>query len=577
MGRTIRQYGEVFAAAPVVPEKPYTYKITQQQRYFKVERNAKVWDYSVESIPGILHRPDGVYEIPLYESYRLLELESRTNPEVILKWEGTSRDFALKQLNRVSTLDNVAQQEDVEYPDVLAGISLRPFQRIGAKFIELANGRAILGDDPGLGKSIQALSYVMKNNKSAIILCPASLKANWLNYIERFTGEKGYYLEGRTPSEGDVHLLLTKKPRFLVVNYDILGGSEMKLDNGKTVFPWVAILSLAKYDVAILDECHKLKNPDAKRTRAALALEYNEVIGMSGTPILNRPGEFYTILHIIAPEIFTSRERYEFNFTYNRNTPRNTAELHRLLRSLMIRRTQKDVNKQLPPVNRITELCELSAAGQVSYQKALKGVYESLAEFGGESSDITSILAQLVRCKQICAQDKVNHTADLATDLYDSTEKKVLIFTQFVPVAEAIARRLGQETLLVTGSVSQSERFNMCQQFQSDPNIHFLVGTTQVMQEGLNLTEAHTVIFNDTTWTPANEIQAEGRAYGRLNDAHGITSYYQIASDTIEVETQKLRERKLAIITEVVDGVEVTRRSNDSIAMEIINYLKGMR
>jgi SNF2 family DNA or RNA helicase len=571
----LRIYGPIVETTPKEPEKPHNYKITQFQRYFRVERNPKLWDISVEYIPGVIIRPTGIYEIPLYESYRLLELETKG---LVLKWEGDSRTFALKQLERVNTLDAIAQLEDVEYPDVLNTIKLRPFQRVGARFLELANGRALIGDDPGLGKSAQALAYAVKNNKSVLIICPASLKANWLNYIYTYTGTKGYYLEGRIPTNGDMHLLLTKKPKYLVVNYDILGSSEIKTDAGDFLYPWISLLSLAKYDLTILDECHKLKNPDAKRTKAALKLVCNEVVGLSGTPVLNRPGEFYTILHILAPEIFTSRERYEYNFTAGKYQPRNTKALHQLLRSIMIRRTQADVNKQLPPVNRITELCTLSAAGRKSYEKALAGVYEALTEFNksGEQ-DITSVLAQLVRCKQICAQDKVNHTADLAVDLFDQTEKKVLIFTQFVDTATAIARRLGQETLLITGAIDQSKRFDMCNTFQSDKSIHFLVATIQVMQEGLNLTEAHNVIFNDTTWTPANEIQAEGRAYGRLNDAHGINSYYQIAEDTIEVEIQHLRDKKLAMITEVVDGVEHARQSNISIASEIISYLKEKR
>ena len=160
---------------------------------------------------------------------------------------------------------------------------------------------------------------------------------------------------------------------------------------------------------------------------------------------------------------------------------------------------------------------------------------------------------------------------------------KVLIFFQFKACAFAIAARLGDECLsfvtrgqkdFVTANNMEQDR--LVQQFQNDPKIKFLVVTEKTAKEGHDITKAAYIIFNDLFWTPAAHDQAEGRAYMRQSDPHGITSYYLITdkrSGQIEEWIWGLLNLKTSIIGQVVDGLEATR--DTSIGMALIAKLKG--
>jgi SNF2 family DNA or RNA helicase len=224
------------------------------------------------------------------------------------------------------------------------------------------------------------------------------------------------------------------------------------------------------------------------------------------------------------------------------------------------------------------------------YEKILSGIYETITTFkpdrGGEEQIITSILAQIMRLKQVCAIDKAESTADLAVELYDSSEgednRKVLVFSQFKAVAYRIAQHLGSEALcFVTRNGNEyvtanaEERDKLVQAFQNDPKWKFLVVTEKTTKEGHNITAAGSVIFNDLFWTPAAHEQAEGRAYGRLSNLHSISSYYHIVDyegNGIEEWIWKLLDMKRNVIEAVVEGVETSR--DTSVAKMLIEKLK---
>ena len=288
------------------------------------------------------------------------------------------------------------------------------------------------------------------------------------------------------------------------------------------------------------------------------------------------------MLNWIAPHLFPSYENFLQRYTWDGKDARNVKELRETLKSLFLRRRKKDVLPDLPPINRMWQWHELSEAARIAYKDVLvNGVYRELLahELGtARESDVTSILAQILRLKQICAQDKVDHTSDLAIDLFDSSEGvnggagKVIVFSQFKSTVHAIARRLAPEAVTITGDLAMNQRTVIQDKFQEDPNIHFLVATWQTSGEGLNLTAADYVIFNDLFWRPGDHQQCEERAYGRLNDLHPIDSYYIAADQTIENWIQELLASKLRVIEQVVEGVNEDR--NPSIAMDLIRKLR---
>lgn len=562
------------------------YSITKNERFILIrcEPGANLWNwmyYNNELIPGVMKREFQSHinvEFPLTEAYRLIDLIANIREKGIkFKIDEETLRFATKQNVDRNALDKIALAKDIEYPDVLKTISLRPFQKVGATFIEHTGGRAIVCDEMGLGKSAQSLAYVKKNNLSAVIVCPASLKINWTRMISAYLEETAYVCSGEMPTPVDIENLSSKKYKYVVINYDILGRNiETKDKQGIpfTIYPWAMFINASNYDCIIFDEFHKIKNVDANRTKGALTLNAKSIVGLSGTPILNRPQESWPILHLLDRETFPSFARFESQYGAKNGYVRNLQQLQNLLKTRMIRRTKKDVMSELPPINRVNEYHELSIADKKRYETVLAGIYETLS---GGRYEVQNILSQILRLKQVCAQSKMETTVELAEELVESMEgdyKKVIIFSQFVECVTYIANNLGIPCVSFTGADSNEYRMAMCDKFQNDDNIKYLVCTTQVAAEGLNLTKAGAVIFNDLMWTPAAHQQAEGRAYGRLNDAHPISSYYVLVEKSIEEYIQSLLEAKLRVIEAVVDGTNNIRAS-ESVFNDVLEYLKN--
>lgn len=300
-----------------------------------------------------------------------------------------------------------------------------------------------------------------------------------------------------------------------------------------------------------------------------------KVTFLTGTPVVNRPAELFPMLNAIDPVTFYSRDNFMSRYSDGRNGARNVEEIQEILTPLMIRRKRADGSV----ANRIPQHTELSSAARDRYKKALEGIYEKL---DGREYNITNILSEIIRLKQICAEDTVGFTAELAQEIvdgYDEDEKhnKVIIFSQFKESALGIQSLLGAECLYISGDVSQKERMNKIELFQTQPHYKYLVGTIAIA-EGLNITKAGSVIHNDLLWTPSAHEQIEGRAFFRQSDYHGGDSHYILAENTIMGWIWGLLHEKMSTIKQVVDGeMEDEINSGGSIANALIQMIKENR
>lgn len=576
------------------------FEITKTERYLKVETNANADTKGITNIPGANydHRLGG-YIIPLTEGYKLFNFCKLLPETQTIIWSKEATDFVAGQVERRMKIDEIALAKnwDIKVPGLNA--TLKPYQNVGVAFFDANGGSGILGDDMGLGKTIQGIAVALKDTRRCVVVAPAGLKINWSRQIKKFTNESIYIVQGGTPTMYDMSLLLSRDcPRFIIINYDIFSKSVVvdksfvdedgiKHEKKEEKYPWIEIFNLMELDLIIYDEAHYLKNMGSNRSQASRQVQAKRTLCLTGTPVMNRPNELWPMLHLIDEVTFPSFERFVNQYTVDGKTVRNAEELKDLLKPLMIRRLHKDVTADLPKKNRIDEYYELSAKAKKLYTKVLNGVYENITT--GKEENVANILVQIQRLKQICAIDKVPATADLATRIYDSSDpserpKKVLIFSQFKATAYAIRTRLGSEAIGFVGRNSNkdfitadpAEQDRLVQQFQNDPDIHYLIVTEKTAKEGHDITQAMAVIFNDLFWTPAGHQQAEGRAYMRASDPHGIDSYYHIAEGTIDDWINELLADKLAIIENVVDGVNDSRiNPNDSIIKDIISNIKN--
>jgi SNF2 family DNA or RNA helicase len=579
-----------------------TWNIELGKRQIECFAGPRAATHIVYNIPGAAwDAKRKMMQVPMSEGYKLYE--SLQDVEGVV-WSDAASKFVIDQIDRRGRLDQIATMERGDkYRDFQMGeIKLRPFQEVGCEFVDATGGRALVGYEMGLGKTIIALAYAVKNNLRTVVICPASLKPNWAREVYKCTGTRAVVYSGGEPTQHDLVMALTKPPQYAIINYDIVGRKaeikDKKLDEegyvheaNQTRFFWVELINMMKPDLVIVDEGHYIKNMDSNRSKAVRQIKCPRVLCMTGTPVLNRPGELYPMLALLAPEQFPAYETFLTQYTRDGRTAKNVDELRSVLRTVMIRRLKKDVVKDLPPINRMNKYHELSPKAQRIYERIEQGVYEMVAEYDakGQSREmsVTNILVQIGRMKQVCAIDKVEDTADLATELYDQTDesedRKVLIFSQYKAVAYAIYQRLADQGALCFVrrgedsfiTADNNERDALVQQFQNDPSIKYLIVTEKTAKEGHNITAAGHVIFNDLFWTPAAHEQGEGRAYGRLSDLHTISSYYMITDmdgEGIEEWIMELLASKMAMINEVVEGVEGSRDS--SIAMELIQKMK---
>lgn len=578
---------------------PYTVSI---ERSINIKLNREALTGYFYDIPGFaFNNVKRTIEIPIGEGWRLKKIIDERNLNESFVFLGDSADQIVKQVEDRMRLDSIALAEDVpDFPEVpgLKGVVPRSFQKVGVKFFMLNGGSGLCCDEMGLGKTLQMIMLAMINNWRTLIVCPASLKVNWIREIAKFTDEKVYELAGTVPSAFDISHIIANKPKFVIINYDVIGRS-VDIDKSytdkqgyrhvdiQTKLPWIEVLNICNFDLCVYDEAHYIKNKDSQRSIGARQLKAKHTIGLTGTPILNRPGEFWPILNIVRPDLFPAHDTFVRQYTVDGRTPKNVGELRELLKPLMIRRLKKDVIKELPAVNRINHYHELTPKAKKLYQKVLEGVYTILAEWNpnaaGATKEVTNILVQIMRLKQVVAIDMIASTADLATEIYDSTGKKVLIFSHFKPMCYGINRLLGQESLGFVDrtpsgefqTIDDRERQARIDRFQNEDEIKFLVVTENTAKEGYNITAAEVVIFNDLFWTPSAHHQAEGRAYGRLSNLHPIDAYYRIGADTISEWNMELLQKKLDIIEEVVEGVNKSRSTADeSIFMELIKNMK---
>jgi SWI/SNF-related matrix-associated actin-dependent regulator of chromatin subfamily A-like protein 1 len=551
-------------------------------------------------IPG--HKWDydrKVWTVPVWEGWRVYE-QLKVVERVV--WEDDASQLIVKDMEKRAQLEELAQQKDI--PDFVLDLNthmLRPFQKVGTCFVVAAGYKGIIADKPGLGKTPQFIATVKLLERElgrpvrAAVVCPANAKRNWQTQILKFTGEPVKMFRGLEPSHVDLLTLMHDgmKPKWAIFNYDILGRRTIeqvdKIDEAGrhiagevTRYLWIDLINLSNFDIVGIDEAHYIKNVDSHRSQAIRKLNCPRVVFLTGTPVTNRPRELWPMLTMINSDLFPSHEVFLNTYEDGYGNARNSQELVELLKPIMIRRTHKDVMADLPPVERVYNFYSLSPKALKIYNKVLDGIYEDWIKHEGQEMAVTNMLARITRLKQICATDKMDSVAELATDTYDQASDednpKVLIFTQFLNVARGIARRLGQEALIVTGAVPQEQRPGLVEQFQTDPKVHFMVSTKGTLGEALDLTKAGYIIFADYFWTPGAHEQCEGRAYGRMSDPHSIVSYYctsQIENggqECIEEWIQQILARKLAVIETVVDGVEANR--NASIANELLERMK---
>lgn len=465
---------------------------------------------------------------------------------------------------------------------------LLDYQRGGIHYAEIKDGRILLGDDMGLGKTIQGIGIakVYQKDWPVVVVAPASLLLNWRSEFLKWLPND------LKPDEVTVMKNSKMNPtgKVVICSYDYSFKKTVEL-----------FQFLGARGVLLVDEAHNIKNSEAKKTQGVLQLAHfvKRVVLMTGTPILNRTEELYTLVHAIAPQDWGSY--YDFVYRYcdavktkfglNVNGISNDEELFTKLReTIMCRRLKKDVLKQLPEKRRTTFLLDPNKGLQAKASDILNEQAERIIYYIHESNnDLQMVKSKLLSDKSIDVSDSLFEAYKLSgmakadalcawvKEKLDSGLKKIIIFghhADFLNKVEDSINKINSDIekknsrikededkiiplglMRIDGKTSKEKRFQNQNEFQQNPNCNIALLSINAANSGLTLTSSNVVIMGELPWTPGVSRQAEDRVH-RIGQKENVDIYYTIAEGTFDGALWNMLRNKSVIASKVLDSGE---------------------
>jgi len=432
------------------------------------------------------------------------------------------------------------------------GKKLMPHQGDCIAFFEAANGRALCCDDPGLGKTPPAILYTANHNYSTIVMGPKNVLFNWAIEIAMWAPDKSIFVLTNATKKDTAKFnhfpqikfgnkLPEKQPDYFVMSYH---RADRICDE---ITSWT-------YDATILDECHMLKNWQAKMTESSVVIaQFSRkcIIGLTGTPIRNRPEEFFTILNLIRPNEFPEWKDYIKRYCggvknhwggWEYSGATNMEELYDKLKSVMIRRNKDVIN--LPPKEIIYTNIKYGSQ-KVLTKSLIKRHYNQ----AGGPLKIISLLKQDAALKKV--QHLKVHVSKFLNDL------PVVIFYHHKEIGTYLENTFNSLTSVakIDGSTSDIDRSVITAEFQAGKHKVLLASITAA-GIGITLTAASRAIMFEQAWSPADERQCHDRLH-RIGQTKPVIIEYLIGEDTVDEVIQKVVKEKSEMIDSIIDGASV--------------------
>jgi SWI/SNF-related matrix-associated actin-dependent regulator 1 of chromatin subfamily A len=475
-----------------------------------------------------------------------------------------------------------------KYNDILAkdGKKLYKHQEDGIKFLLARNG-CILADDMGLGKSIQSIIAALESGaKNILVVCPSSAKINWEREINTFCDDTTI-IDGKKWSEA----------KFTIINFDILKNFHTLHDRRTQSSEDVKLnreLANAKYDCCIIDEAHYLKNNESIRGKIMVELAVKHGIPkvwlLTGTPVANRPMDFFNLLKIIKSPIAENWKHYAVRYCDGRQFFRtlknglkkqiwltdgasNLEELASKTKNIILRRLKTEVldmpDKVITPMHH-----KLTTKGWVQYEALWEEYLEKRVLEGKKNGSLQKDLVELVLLRQFIAAEAIPHTIEMVENAIEMG-RKVIIFTSFTEELEILSAHFGKISVKHNGPMTTNQKQKSVDAFQNNPKVKVFIGNIKSAGVAITLTEATVVIFNSFDWVPGNNEQAEDRAF-RIGQKNDVNVYYQIFDDTISTRMWNMVRNKKDIIDIIMGDRKLTDEEiTASLVDELINEKNG--
>ena len=449
--------------------------------------------------------------------------------------------------NVVKKFDKV-KSKNYEVPKDL-NATLRDYQVSGFEFFKtLSNYQfgGILADEMGLGKTIQTIAFLLSNkDKKSIVITPTALIYNWKNELEKFAP---------TLKVGLLHAAKSEREKILdnIDNYDVILTTYTTYKNDIDKYKNI------NFDYCIIDEAQNIKNPDAIITKAIKNVNAKVKFALTGTPIENNLMELWSIFDFIMPGYLYNKSKFKSIFV---NNDKNIIELKNLIKPFILRRTKKEVITELPDKIEQKIIIDLEKEHKRAYKGYVNLITRKIKE---NNQDNITVFSYLTKLRQLCLSPELmvknyqgkNSKLDVLINIInDSSDEKILVFSQFTKVLEVIGKRLNEENILYSyldGKTSAKDRVKLVEEFNTNNNKVFLI-SLKAGGTGLNLTSANIVVHFDPWWNPAIEDQASDRAH-RIGQKNVVNVIKLIAKGTAEERVINLQETKKELIEDVING-----------------------
>jgi SWI/SNF-related matrix-associated actin-dependent regulator 1 of chromatin subfamily A len=431
---------------------------------------------------------------------------------------------------------------------------LRAYQREGAAWcawmLRETSG-ALLADEMGIGKTAQAISAIAALGvDSATVVCPAIVAPHWRGQILKWMPDEGAREEGCG---------------WAVYSYEAFTRAWAKG-------------TVTRSDVLVVDECHYISNPKAKRSQAIAgfrAMHSPAVLLLSGTPMTTRPADLWHPLDLMHPGRWGTKFAFEKRYCaghfeeipgldkakWEAKGSSNVDELAARLRAVMLRRTKAEVLAELPQRTRVVIEVELPAKAR----KALKAATMALDWAGNGKAGVGSLLSQVEGYK-------IDAALSLARDVL-ANGGRPLILCNRKATAESIADELQCPCAHGDNSSPDDRRGKLL------AGEGAAVSTIDSVTTGIDLVQFDCVIFTGLDWVPSKLLQAESRIH-RLGQQRGVTIYFLVGVGSID---EVVRERvidRLGVIATLAGGDEALMASelggnDDDVLADLLKAIKG--
>lgn len=452
------------------------------------------------------------------------------------------------------------------------------YQKEGIRF-GLDRHRLLIGDEPGLGKTLQSIGIVdTASAYPCLVICPSSLKINWQREFEKFTDKKALVLDNASRTSwpyflgmGMFHVAIVNYEslkKFFV--WDIKGGKTFTLKD--VVFN----RDINVFRSVIMDESHRLKDPTAQQTMFTRGIVEGKEwrILLSGTPVVNHAQDLVSQLAIMGRLLSDFGGRGKFLAQYGENE--NLSELSdKLYDTCMIRREKAKVLTELPDKQRTDLYVEIS--NREEYDLAAADLAAYLREYT-ECTDREirrkmrmEALVKFMTLRSLASKGKVKQATDFIKNFL-ANGKPLIVFCSLKEIVKALQKQF-PDAVRVTGDDNTAEKQAAVDAFQSG-EAQLIICSIKAAGVGLTLTASSNVAFVEFPWTYADCCQCEDRAH-RIGQKNNVNCYYLIGRSTIDPVLYNIIHKKRSIANQIMacdDDIPTDEMYFDELVNSFLGY-----